>query len=92
MSVLIKGGTIVTAEQTLRADVLCHDGEIAQIYHSIDKPGECEEIDADGNTLKIGRTYQLEADVVFKAIGQTGAEQMGWLSDRSVRQSSFPVP
>jgi dihydropyrimidine dehydrogenase (NAD+) subunit PreT len=29
------------------------------------------EIDPDGNTLKTGKTFQLEADVVFKAIGQT---------------------
>ena len=29
------------------------------------------EIDPDGNTLKTGETFQLEADVVFKAIGQT---------------------
>ena len=31
MSVLIKGGTVVTAEQTFRADVLCADGKIVAI-------------------------------------------------------------
>ena len=29
MAVLIKGGTVVTADQTFRADVLCADGKIA---------------------------------------------------------------
>ena len=28
MSVLIKGGTVVTADQTFRGDVLCADGKI----------------------------------------------------------------
>ncbi|MGD9138940.1 MAG: amidohydrolase family protein, partial [Desulfobacterales bacterium] len=54
MSVVIKGGTIVTAEQTLRADVLCHDGKIAQISDSIENPGECEEIDAGGQYVMPG--------------------------------------
>ena len=31
MSVLIKGGTVVTADQTYRADVLCADGKIVEI-------------------------------------------------------------
>jgi glutamate synthase (NADPH/NADH) small chain len=36
------------------------------------------EIDADGKAAKTGKTYQLEADVVFKAIGQTLlAEHLG---------------
>jgi glutamate synthase (NADPH/NADH) small chain len=35
------------------------------------------EIDADGRPLKTGKTFQLEADMVFKAIGQTFlAEQL----------------
>ena len=54
MSVLIKGGTLVTADQTLRTDVLCVDGKIQQIAESIDKPGECEEIDAGGQYIMPG--------------------------------------
>ena len=46
MSVLIKGGTVVTADQTLRADILCADGKIAQIADNIDQPGGFKEIDA----------------------------------------------
>ena len=44
MSVLIKGGTVVTADQTLRADVLCVDGKIRRIADTIDKCGECVKI------------------------------------------------
>ena len=51
MSVLIKGGTVVTADQTLRADVLCVDGKIRRIADTIDKCGECEEIDAGGQYI-----------------------------------------
>ncbi len=54
MSVLIKGGTVVTADQTLRADVLCVDGKIQQIAETIDKSGECEEIDAAGQYIMPG--------------------------------------
>jgi glutamate synthase (NADPH/NADH) small chain len=32
---------------------------------------EMTDIDADGRPLKTGKTFQLEADMVFKAIGQT---------------------
>ena len=32
MSVLIKGGTVVTAEQMFRADVLCEDGSRPGVF------------------------------------------------------------
>ena len=38
MSVLIKGGTIVTADQTFRADVLCADGKIVRSATSLRRP------------------------------------------------------
>ena len=38
MSVLIKGGTIVTADQTYRADVLCADGKIVEIAQVLRRP------------------------------------------------------
>ena len=35
-------------------------------------------VDRDGNISKTGKSYQLEADVLFKAIGQTlPADQLG---------------
>ena len=54
MSVLIKGGTIVTADQTLRGDILCADGKIMKVADSIDNPGGCKEIDAAGQYVMPG--------------------------------------
>jgi dihydropyrimidinase len=48
MAVLIKGGTVVTAERTFRADVLCADGVIKAIAEGLDAPGGAEVIDAGG--------------------------------------------
>jgi dihydropyrimidinase len=48
MSVLIKGGTVVTADQTYRADVMCMDGRILAIGETLDAPPNCETIDAGG--------------------------------------------
>ncbi len=31
MKLLVRGGTVVTAEQSTRADVLCQDGMIAAV-------------------------------------------------------------
>jgi dihydropyrimidinase len=38
MTVLIKGGTLVTADQTYRGDVLCADGKIVEIGANIATP------------------------------------------------------
>ncbi|CAB1057070.1 Dihydropyrimidinase (EC @ D-hydantoinase (EC [Olavius sp. associated proteobacterium Delta 1] len=54
MSVLIKGGTVVTADQTLRADILCTDGKIVQIADNINQPGGFKEIDAGGQYVMPG--------------------------------------
>jgi len=47
MKLVIKGGDIVTAEQTTRADVLCVDGLIAQIAPDI-APDGAEVVEAGG--------------------------------------------
>jgi dihydropyrimidinase len=54
MSVLIKGGTVVTAEQTYRADVLCSGGKIQDIGTSISAPAGCETVDAGGQYVMPG--------------------------------------
>ncbi|MCG8337787.1 MAG: dihydropyrimidinase [Proteobacteria bacterium] len=54
MSVLIKGGTVVTAEQTVRADVLCVDGKIKEIAENISSPSGCETVDAGGQYVMPG--------------------------------------
>ncbi|MDH3588125.1 MAG: dihydropyrimidinase [Gammaproteobacteria bacterium] len=54
MSVLIKGGTVVTAGKTRRADVLCDDGRIVAVSDSIDAPGGAEIVDAGGQYVMPG--------------------------------------
>ncbi len=48
MSVLIKGGTVVTAERSFRADVYCENGVIVAIGESLDTPASAEVVDAGG--------------------------------------------
>ena len=48
MSILIKGGTIVTAEQTISADILCENGTISAIGRDLDGTGRTDIIDASG--------------------------------------------
>ena len=52
MSLLIKGGTVVTAEQSYRADVYCANGTIQAIGENLDVPGGAEVVDA-GEALVI---------------------------------------
>ena len=54
MSVLIKGGTVVTADQTYRADVLCADGKIVEIGEGIAAPARGEVVDAGGQFVMPG--------------------------------------
>lgn len=56
MSVLIKGGTVVTADQTWRADILCADGKIVEIAENIGQPGGFKEVDA-------GRQYVMPGGI-----------------------------
>jgi dihydropyrimidinase len=48
MTTLIRGGTIVTADTTYLADILCIDGRIAQIARNIEAPAQTEIVDAGG--------------------------------------------
>ena len=54
MTVLIKGGTVVNADQTLRADVLCQDGLIAAVGEGLDAPSGAAVIDAGGQYVMPG--------------------------------------
>ena len=54
MSILVKGGTVVTADLTRRADVLCVDGQIAAVGDDLDVPSGTETIDADGQYVMPG--------------------------------------
>ncbi|NRD74356.1 dihydropyrimidinase [Shewanella sp. VB17] len=46
MSILIRGGTIVTADRSYQADVYCEEGIIKLIGHHLNVPCGCEVIDA----------------------------------------------
>jgi dihydropyrimidinase len=48
MAILIRGGTVVTADHSFRADVLTQDGKIAAIGESLEAPAKAEVIDAGG--------------------------------------------
>ncbi len=54
MSVLIQGGTVVTADNTFRADVLCADGKIVDIGDGLDAPSGSEVVDAGGQFVMPG--------------------------------------
>lgn len=53
-SVLIKGGTVVTADNTLLADVLCSDGIIKAVGKDLEAPADCEVVDAAGQYVMPG--------------------------------------
>src|SRR5512145_1573838 len=48
MSILIRGGTVVTAEQSFQANVYCENGIIAAIGDGIEPPAGAEVVDAGG--------------------------------------------
>jgi dihydropyrimidinase len=54
MSVLIKGGTVVTAEQMFRADVYCEGGKIKAVGENLSAPGSARTIDAGGQYVMPG--------------------------------------
>jgi dihydropyrimidinase len=54
VTLLIRGGTVVTAEQTLRADVLCDGGRIAQVSPAIEAPRGAEILDATSQYVMPG--------------------------------------
>jgi len=54
MSVLIQGGTVVNADHTFRADVLCQDGLIAAVGENLDAPGDTTIVDAGGQFVMPG--------------------------------------
>src|SRR3954468_7770635 len=53
-SLLIKGGTIVTADQTFKSDILVQDGIIREIGKNLENPGKAEVVDASGQYVMPG--------------------------------------
>lgn len=54
MSLLIKGGTVVTADDEFRADVYCENGKIIAVGENLDVPGGAEVVDAGGQYVMPG--------------------------------------
>ena len=54
MSVIIKGGTVVTAEQSFKADVYCADGVIKAIGPNLEAPAGTRSVDARGQYVMPG--------------------------------------
>ena len=54
MSLLIRGGTVVTADQTIRADVYCAEGQIKAIGEKLDVPAGSRTVDAGGQYVMPG--------------------------------------
>jgi len=54
VSVLIKGGTVVTADDSRQADVFCENGKIAAVGENLAAPGSAEVIDAGGALVMPG--------------------------------------
>ncbi len=54
MSLLIRGGTVVNADETKRADVLCADGVIRAVGEGLDAPSGAEVVDAGGALVMPG--------------------------------------
>ncbi|MCH8100851.1 MAG: dihydropyrimidinase [Proteobacteria bacterium] len=54
MTVLIQGGTVVNADRSFRADVLCQDGAIAAVGEGLDTPKGAAIVDAGGQYVMPG--------------------------------------
>jgi len=53
-SLLIKGGTVVTAEDSFRADVACSNGIIQAVGNNLETPSNATEVDASGQYVMPG--------------------------------------
>ena len=54
MTVLIKGGTVVNADRSFRADVLCEDGQITAVGEGLEAPSGATVVDAGGQYVMPG--------------------------------------
>jgi dihydropyrimidinase len=54
MSLLIRGGTVVNADQSIRADVYCADGRIKAVGEKLEVPAGAKVIDAGGQYVMPG--------------------------------------
>ena len=55
MSIIIKGGTIITDGMRMNADIYCEDGLIKAIGKDLEVPSTAQVIDAGGQYVMPGR-------------------------------------
>ena len=66
MTVLVKGGTVVNADRSFRADVLCENGLVAAVDESIDAPKSATVVDAGGQFVMPG-LHDSEKKVLYRS-------------------------
>jgi len=54
MAVLIKGGTVVNADRSFRADVLCDNGLVTAVAENLTAPSKATVVDAGGQFVMPG--------------------------------------
>ncbi|MGI9202036.1 MAG: dihydropyrimidinase [Woeseiaceae bacterium] len=54
MAVLIKGGTVVNADRTFRADVLCENGKVSAVAEGLSASSDATVVDAGGQYVMPG--------------------------------------
>jgi dihydropyrimidinase len=54
MALIIRGGTVVNADRSFRADVLCDKGKIVAVGENLDVPAGAQTVDAGGQYVLPG--------------------------------------
>jgi dihydropyrimidinase len=77
MTLLIRGGTVVTADRAWRADVLVEDEAIAAVAETIEPPTGCEVVDAGGALVMPGG-IDPHTHMEFDFMGTVSADDFEW--------------
>jgi dihydropyrimidinase len=87
MTVLIRGGTVVNADQALRADVLCENGIITAVGEGIEAPSGATVVDAGGQFVMPGG---IDPQNPQQNLIETYMQWREW-AEKSVADYSFHV-
>ena len=87
MSVLISGGTIVNADRTFMADVICDDGRITAVGDKLEAPDGATVIDGGGVGHVITSTGNDHIVVDGFEVRNSGASSYGFY----VRNSGISI-
>jgi len=97
MTILIRGGTVIDADRTYRADVLCADpkdgGTILQIGLDLEVPAGTETIAQAGSTGRSGQTsrsLRIRRHRDRKKHGRRGPAELPGMAARFCHNSVLP--